>query len=323
VEETLRTGEVVVVHDRAGLAHVAVPLLLGGRPMGAIIAGQVFDEYPQPLRLQQVAQIRHVSNQELWKAATRSVPVRGATLRTYGELLKSLGQAFMHERYAVVLSRNLETALQEKIILLKEVHHRVKNNLAVIAALLGMQADSLGDHKAITPLLESQQRVHAIALTHEHLYGTQNLKSIRFDEYADQLATDLCATYSSPPNVRVVVDAEPIELDLDHAIPCGLVLNELLSNAFKYAFPGGRSGALTVGFERNAEGLLTLSVEDDGVGLPEGFDWRNSSSLGLRIVQILASQLEGDVELRSQGGTRVEFTFPNREPASPSVAVIG
>ena len=207
-------------------------------------------------------------------------------------------------------TEELESALVEKTVLLKEIHHRVKNNLAVVASLLGMQADTLDSGAAARALLESQRRVHSMALIHEHLYGTKDLTCIPFDEYADELATELYIAFSSPGNIELVVRAEPIELPIDKAIPCGLILNELITNALKYAFPETRSGTVEVLFAEKTPGLLTLTVNDNGIGFPLGLDWPQSDSLGLKIVQILSRQIEGSISVDGLTGTRFEIAFP-------------
>jgi PAS domain S-box-containing protein len=222
------------------------------------------------------------------------------------------------ERQVAAMVRRLENALAEKTVLLQEVHHRVKNNLAVIGSLLGMQADAIGEGEASRSLMESRQRVHSMALIHEHLYGTENLKQVRLDEYADKLTSELYASYSPSDGVVVRVNAEPIELSIEQAIPCGLILNELVSNALKYAFPKDRAGQITVSVVQPKPGYIALTVHDDGAGLPADFDWRNANSLGLKIVQILARQLRGTIELHRNGGTEFQFTFPFGDPAVPS-----
>jgi two-component sensor histidine kinase len=189
------------------------------------------------------------------------------------------------------LIANLETALSEKTTLLKEVHHRVKNNLAVVAGLLGMQADTVEDTGARTALAESQQRVASMALIHEYLYGADNLDRVNFGQYVRQLSHELCLAYPVRPElVSIGIEAEEIELPVDQAIPCGLILNELLSNALKYAFPDGRRGKIDVYFGRVESGELLLSCGDDGAGMPPTFDLQDLHSLGLRIVAILAKQ---------------------------------
>ena len=209
------------------------------------------------------------------------------------------------------LIASLEDALSEKITLLKEVHHRVKNNLAVIAALLGLQADAIEDERAHTALAECQRRVASMALIHEYLYGAEHLDRVNFGKYVRQLSKELCQAYPTRPDlVSLSVEAEEVELGVDQAIPCGLILNELLSNALKYAFPHELAGKIGVHFSRIEGGWILLSCGDNGVGMPEGFDWQDSSSLGLRIVQILVKQIDGTLTLDRGTGTRFELRFP-------------
>jgi PAS domain S-box-containing protein len=210
------------------------------------------------------------------------------------------------------LIERLEAALSEKTVLLKEVHHRVKNNLAVIAGLLSLQADTLEDERAQVALQESQQRVLSMALIHEYLYSTQHLDRVNFGQYLQQLGRELCVTYAvEADRVSLIIEAEEIELGVHRAIPCGLILNELLSNSLKYAFPAGRAGRIEVRFRRLDSGELSLVCQDDGIGMPLGFDWKNSNSLGLRIVRILTKQIDGAISLdEAHPGTRFELTLP-------------
>jgi PAS domain S-box-containing protein len=210
------------------------------------------------------------------------------------------------------LIARLEGALSEKTVLLKEVHHRVKNNMAVIAGLLGMQAETLDDERAAVALAESQRRVLSMALIHEYLYANENLDRVNFGTYVEQLSSELSASYAIAADlVTVSIEAQEVDLSVHSAIPCGLILNELLSNAIKYGFPDGRSGEITVRFSRVGPGEFLLSCADNGMGIPESFDWKNPKSLGLRIVRILAKQIDGDLQLhRDQPGTRFELRFP-------------
>jgi two-component sensor histidine kinase len=210
------------------------------------------------------------------------------------------------------LIAQLENALSEKTVLLKEVHHRVKNNLAVISGLLGMQADALEDGRARASLGESEQRVSSMALIHEYLYANEHLDRVNFGDYVRQLARELCAAYAMESDlVSVAVEAYDIDVPVHRAIPCGLILHELLSNALKYAYPHGGSGEIAVRFVRLESGEFSLSCQDRGVGIPEGFDWQSSPSLGLRIVKILTKQIDGNLTLyRTGGGTRFELRFP-------------
>ena len=224
------------------------------------------------------------------------------------------------ERERENLIRRLESALDEKTVLLKEVHHRVKNNLAVIAGLLGMHAEAIGDDRGSHALEESQQRVASMALIHEYLYSTEHLDRVNFGKYVEQLSHELLVSYAlEPDRVDAAIHAEEIDLGVHRAIPCGLILNELISNALKYAFPEGRRGAITVRFARLESGSLSLSVEDDGIGMSAGFDWENSQSVGLRVVRVLVKQIDGRLTLDRTGhGTRFELIFPSFARDSPN-----
>ena len=208
--------------------------------------------------------------------------------------------------------RKLESALAEKTALLQEVHHRVKNNLAVISSLLGMKADAAGSSDARMVLEESQQRVHSMALIHELLYGNEHLDRIDFAEYVRQLVEGLYTSLAGEPGrISIEMDLDPIELSIERAVPCALILNELLSNAHKYAFPDGRNGKILVRFRESGPGSLELAVEDNGIGLPAGrLGARNTKSLGLRIVGILTQQLDGSIEQEACQGTRIVLRFP-------------
>lgn len=206
--------------------------------------------------------------------------------------------------------RELESSLAERTILLKEVHHRVKNNLAMISSLLSMQSEACSTDDARLALEESHQRVQSIALIHEHLYGTEHLDRVDFSEYARQLVDELYMAFvADPERITIEFDVKPIELGVHRAVPCALILNELVSNAFKYAFPNGRKGRIGVVFEQVVPNVMKLVVWDDGVGIPEELDWTTSNSLGRQIIQILAQQLGAQLVLHRDNGTRFELTF--------------
>jgi len=205
--------------------------------------------------------------------------------------------------------RAMEAVLSEKTVLLKEINHRVKNNLAVIASVLNMQACASENPEARRALDDSQRRVHAMALIHEHLYGSDHLDRIEFSEYARELVEEIyAATIHGRGRISLSFDSHPIELGVHRAVPCALILNELLSNVFKYAFPDGRKGTATVTLTASTPGSVELAVADDGVGLPPG--WENSQSLGWQIVKILTAQLEGSITAEPCSGTRFVLRFP-------------
>jgi PAS domain S-box-containing protein len=205
---------------------------------------------------------------------------------------------------------NLKAALKEKDVMLREIHHRVKNNMQIMSSLLRLQARQISDEKAQVAFVGSQTRIRSMALIHEKLYQSENFSSIDFADYIDKMVTHLFAVYQIDPNrIRFKVDAQHIEMDINRAIPCGLIINELISNALKYAFPGERKGELTVRMFKDEAGQCHLIVKDTGCGLPESIDIQKTKTLGLQIVADLTSQLEGKLELRRDGGTEFEITF--------------
>ncbi len=213
----------------------------------------------------------------------------------------------------------LEKALMEKTVLLKEIHHRVKNNLAVISSLLSMRAEATDSAEVRLALEDSQQRVRTIALIHEYLYGNEHLDRIDFAEYARQLVQELHAAFDiAPPRISVHIDAAPIALPVNRAVPCALVLNELLMNVFKHAFPEGRGGEIRVTFGACAPGTLELAVQDNGIGCDVSIDRCGRKSLGLRIVDILVEQVDGTLHRSQSGGMRVALRFPAAGAVSPA-----
>ena len=205
----------------------------------------------------------------------------------------------------------LESVVAEKTVLVKEVHHRLKNNLAVIAGLIGMQSSALDDPRAQVAFEECQRRVMSMSLIHEFLYATDHLDRVNFGQYARQLAGELTYSYAIKPNlVQIDVDAQEIDLPVHRAVPCGLILNELLSNAMKYAFPDGRTGQIHIAFGRRESREVALSCSDNGVGIPATFDWTKSTSLGMQIIRILSKQIDARLTLDRSAGTKFELTLP-------------
>jgi PAS domain S-box-containing protein len=204
----------------------------------------------------------------------------------------------------------IKAALHEKEVLLKEIHHRVKNNLQVIASLLYLQSGQLKDPDDRALFEDTQNRVKSMALIHESLYRTGDLARFNFARYIDSLSTELLQSYAAgTSHIRLHTDLDELVFDLDTAVPCGLILNELLSNALKYAFPDGRPGDIHVVL-RAEVGHMTLSVRDTGVGLPADLDFRHTESLGLQIVSMLTEQLGGTITLTRELGTAFTVTFP-------------
>jgi PAS domain S-box-containing protein len=207
----------------------------------------------------------------------------------------------------------LRSSLREKEVLLKEIHHRVKNNLQIVSSMLNLQMGQLKDPEARDLFQESQSRVRSIALFHEKLYQSKDLARVDIAEYLKGLSTGLLATYGIHPD-QVVLSArvDDIPMGVDSAISCGLIVNELLSNALKHAFPEGRKGEVRIGL--HAEGpRLVLEVRDNGIGFPPALDFRSQNTLGLRLVCILTEQLRGTIELDRREGTRFVVRFGRTE----------
>jgi PAS domain S-box-containing protein len=204
----------------------------------------------------------------------------------------------------------LQAALEEKEILLREVHHRVKNNLQVIASLLDLQADMLPDPQLHAAVEDSQQRIQAMALIHESLYQGADLARVNAADYLRRLSTRLFEAYGAAERIALQLEADAVRLEVNTAIPCGLILNELVSNALKYAFPDGRAGEVHIALRQARPGTCMLMVRDTGVGFPENIDFRHTNALGWQLICVLAEQLGGVIALGRQDGTTVTVTFP-------------
>ena len=202
----------------------------------------------------------------------------------------------------------LEVSLREKEVLLREIHHRVKNNMQVITSLLNLQAKAIPDGAIRALFEESKTRVASMAMIHERLYRSEDLASVDFHAYTKELARDLLRLYNRP-EVAISVDMGGVFLDVNLGIPCGLIINELISNSLKYAFPAGRKGTIRVEMRRCTDGATTLTVADDGIGLPGAFDLTRTESLGLQLVQVLSGQIRGSVEVGSGPGTEFVIRF--------------
>lgn len=204
----------------------------------------------------------------------------------------------------------IQASLDEKVVLLKEIHHRVKNNLQVISSLLYLQAEKLTDADLRAILQDSQNRVKSMALIHEKLYQAKDLARVNVDEYVRNLTNYLLRAHNSQSNrVRLQVNATQIALGIDTAMPCGLIINELVSNALKHAFPNGRDGEIYVNLQALTTGSFRLTICDNGIGFPSEIDFENTTSLGLQLVNTLVRQLDGSIKLRRDRGTTFEIQF--------------
>jgi two-component system, sensor histidine kinase PdtaS len=224
-----------------------------------------------------------------------------------GEIILSLtlqdatSHAFTEER--------LRAALREKEVLLEEVHHRVKNNLQVITSLLGLQVRSIKDPATRIKFDESRYRIQAMAILHEILDESSSLAEIDFANYIQRLVAHLVRSYGAIGRIRTRLRLGRLSCHRDVALPCGLIVNEVISNALKYAFPGGKAGEVQIELRREASGKVHLLIADNGIGLPRGCDWETSPTLGLRLVRTLSRQIEATLQVTGGNGTAFSITF--------------
>ncbi|MBW4256704.1 PAS domain S-box protein [Methanobacterium sp. YSL] len=203
----------------------------------------------------------------------------------------------------------LKESLEEKEVLLREIHHRVKNNMQIISSLLNLQKKYVEEEETVNILVESQNRIKTMAMIHEKLYQSPNLTSINFNEYTEKLVNDLFYSYGKKMSViKTSFHMEEVKIGLDTAIPCGLILNELVTNSLKYAFPEDRTGIITIKFRSEGEYFI-LKVLDDGVGVPEDIKLENKDTLGFQLVTSLVKQLDGTVQMDRSHGTSFTIKF--------------
>ncbi len=209
----------------------------------------------------------------------------------------------------------IKISLNEKEVLLKEIHHRVKNNMQVITSLLSLQSKNIKDEQALSVFQDSQNRVKSMALIHETLYQSKDLSRINFAEYLQKLVAHVSRSYRIRPEaVKINTQVDDVSLPIDMAVPCGLIINELTSNSLKYAFPADTSGEVNITFGR-ADAQYILRISDTGVGLPDDFDPERGKSLGMKLVHMLTGQLCGELEHRNGVGTTFEIKFPEEKGA--------
>ncbi len=205
----------------------------------------------------------------------------------------------------------IEQALHEKELLLKEIHHRVKNNLQIISSLLSLQSRQIDDPKALEAIQEGRNRVNSMALIHQNLYQDEDLVGVDAVEYIEKLTDSLVANYNiNPHQITIAKDLDPLKLDVDTIIPLGLIINELISNTLKYAFPNGRAGKMYIALKQETK-ALRLRIADNGKGLPPNFDLHNLKSLGFRLVKAFTQKLEGELNIQSEQGVIIDIYIPN------------
>ncbi|MDP4266746.1 MAG: PAS domain S-box protein [Bacteroidota bacterium] len=206
----------------------------------------------------------------------------------------------------------INNSLKEKVVLLKEIHHRVKNNLQIISSLLNLQSNNITDEKIIDVITNAKNRVKTMVLIHEKLYQSENLADINFNEYIEDLVNDLISSYNNSNRViNTKINVQNIMMDLDKSIPCGLIINEIVTNSLKYAFANRKKGTISVEFYIDKNRKYNLIIGDDGIGLPKGLDIDNLKSLGMQLLVSLTDQLQGTYEIKTKPneGTKIHIRF--------------
>jgi PAS domain S-box-containing protein len=246
---------------------------------------------------------RHDGISRWVRAFGEPIPDGGSPIAGYrGTLLDVTGHRQQDETYA--------TTICEKETLLKELHHRVKNNMQIISSMLHLQESSVKDPFDQALFQESQNRIRTMALIHEQIYRSKNLAAVDFGEYLQRLAFTMKSAYMAEDD-RCTLDfcVENISVDINKAIPAGLLVHEMLSNAFKHAFPAGRSGVVRIAFASDPTGMCLLSVSDNGIGFPGTIDVTTGETLGFRLITLLADQLEGALEVDRTNGSTFTVRF--------------
>lgn len=313
------TTDGIMIIDTAGQLHYVNPAyckMLGYESASALLETPWYRHHPA----EEIPRIREeifpqLQSQGYWsgdicgqrKDASTFIQELSMNLTENGEIV-GVCRDISERKQA---EEQLKASLEEKELLLKEVHHRVKNNLQVISSIFSLQSQALEDEKALAILEESQNRISSMSLIHEKLYQAANLTNIDFAEYIYDLAHHLLASYNVNPDwIQTEMNIESIPLNLDSAIPCGLLINELISNSLKHGFPNERRGTIYIFLGFIDEETLCLKVEDDGIGLPEDFNPNQATSLGFSLITSLTQQLRGRLKFQNNPGASFEITFP-------------
>ncbi len=321
----LREKDVALLTARNRTQQALRNTLAGGAALLLALLGVIYNRYRLKARNNRLLQVQR----EELQAQQEELRSQHEELQTQQEVLQAqqgeihqknahlselLGEKESLLRQQDALLAEKDQLLAEKERLLKEIHHRVKNNLQIVMSLLNSQAASLADKAALSAIRESQHRVQAMALIHQKLYQSEGLARIAMECYLEEVVAYLSETYCLDGAVGFQLAVEPLELDVNLAVPVGLVVNEAITNALKYAFPGGRRGTVRLSLLRVGETACVLTVADDGVGLPDGFDPACSRSLGMTLMHGFSEQLGGELTLRGGAGLTLSLRFDEAQP---------
>ncbi|MHC4540828.1 MAG: sensor histidine kinase [Planctomycetota bacterium] len=289
--------------------------------VGIVVSRFIHRQINDELRLRAANQQLRAHEQQL-RAANQQLSAGEQQLRAANQQLRASEQQLRAANQQLIASeqqlratnQQLKTSLEEKEVLLREIHHRVKNNLQVVVSLLSLQSENVQDDEAARLFRESQLRVKSMALLHEQLYETENLAHINLGDYVRHLTDELRCSYGADAQeIRFKIDVEDVFPGIDKAVPCALIINELVSNCLKHAFPGDRAGEIRIGLDSDEQGNCALSVSDDGAGFAQDVELTDARTFGLKLVSILAEQLQGAVILDQSAGTSFRISFPGQQ----------
>jgi PAS domain S-box-containing protein len=262
-------------------------------------------------RLRTIAAELQTANTALLASRTAALNLMQDAVEAHAHAKRTNEELLREMVVRLEAEEQIKSTLAEKDVMLREIHHRVKNNLQIISSLVSLQADGLEDERLRAVFGDVRDRIRTMALVHEKLYQTGDLARLNFADYAVSLLQFLWRSHGAlADKVRYAITVDPVTMPIVTAVPCGLILNELVGNTLKHAFPDGRSGEVSVSLQYDpASATACLRVRDDGVGLPAGLDWRNTQSFGLHLVQLLAGQLDAEVACSTGSGTEFAVTF--------------
>jgi PAS domain S-box-containing protein len=307
-----RSGQIAMMNNQAERMFGYRSNEIFGQPIGQLLIERTLGcESPSPFLVNPISN-RTASGHELYGLHKDRheflVEIRLSPIETSDGPMIILGVADISRRTQE--DARVRAALYEKDILLGEIHHRLKNNLQIVSSLLDLQAARVSDQATKDLFRDSQNRIHSIALIHQTLYRSTDFESVDFAQFSEILLSLLIRSYGiDPGRIAVQVDVEPVHLPIDIAVPCGLVVNELITNALKHGFRDRDHGEIRIALTRQLGNEVLLTVSDNGVGLPDHLDTRSIETIGLQLVELLTTQLDGEISIHRSDPTRFSLRF--------------
>jgi PAS domain S-box-containing protein len=282
------------------------------------VIGRKIDEIYPFITAATLTEFRHVFEEGVIYVAEQKMEISGVWHYMETRKVPIFRDNKVYQVMTILRDRSKEKEVEElkqrnaeqKEIMLREIHHRVKNNLAIVISLLSLQLRNNDDPILLRIIRDIEMRIRSMALIHEHLYRSENIDRIPLASYLHALATIITGTFSGH-RIRLITELEPVDVSIETALPIGLIANELLTNAFKYAFPAHGEGEIVIGLETCGPDAHILTIRDNGIGLPDHFSLDSEKSLGMFIVRLLVEQLDGQIAINRNHGTEFKITFKN------------